>query len=180
MRHRSLVRFQPVRLPAPATPYGVPRSSRLSGLAARVEAELRTAELDLHAPDAVVQHDAHQAHRLTTHDRDGPCARQLAEDMHVGRSAWAGSMKKPRRRLGEGARVETLSHPRATALIMKRPAAEADGLCGQTLSAGFLRYTVAWPSATGKGILPAQAPDRRTTASSDWAGRAKSTTKVVA
>ena len=43
MGHRTLVRFQPVRLPAPTTPYGVPRSSRLSGLVARAEAEFRTA-----------------------------------------------------------------------------------------------------------------------------------------
>ena len=44
-----------------ATPDGVPRRSRLSGLAVRGEAELRAAKLDLFAPDAVVQHDAHQA-----------------------------------------------------------------------------------------------------------------------
>ena len=87
MRHRSLVRFQPVRLPAPATPYGVPRSSRLSGLVAGAEAEFRTAELDLLALDAVGQHDAHQAHHLTEHDRGGPCAYQLAKDMHLWRSS---------------------------------------------------------------------------------------------
>ena len=77
MGHRTLVRFQPVRLPAPATLYGVLRSSRLSGLVARVEAEFRTAELDLLALDAVGQHDVHQAHRLVDRDRDGPCANQL-------------------------------------------------------------------------------------------------------
>jgi hypothetical protein len=41
---------------------------RLSGLATRVETELLTAKLDLLAPHAVVQHDAHQAHRLTARD----------------------------------------------------------------------------------------------------------------
>ena len=69
---RPLVRFQPVRLPAPATPYGVPGRGRRSGWLARVEAEFRTAELDLLALDAVGQHDAHQAHRLVDRDRDGP------------------------------------------------------------------------------------------------------------
>jgi len=79
--------FSRFRLPAPATPYGVPGGSRLSGLVARVEAEFRTAELDLLALDAVGQHDAHQAHHLTERDRGGPCAYQLAEDMHLWRSS---------------------------------------------------------------------------------------------
>src|ERR1022692_2405669 len=110
MRHRSLVRFQPVRLAAPATPYGVPGGSRLSGLAVRVEAELAE-ELDLLAPQAVVQHDAHQAHYRTTHDRDGPCACQLAEGMHLWRSSWAGSMRNPRRRFGKRGVSGDLSPP---------------------------------------------------------------------
>ena len=84
--HRSCVRFQPVRLTALATPSGVPRRSRLSGLAARGEAELLAAKLDLLALDAVVQRDAHDAHCLTRGKRERPCACQLAEDMHLRRS----------------------------------------------------------------------------------------------
>jgi hypothetical protein len=86
-----------------ATPDGVPRRSRLSGLAVRGEAELHAAKLDLFAPDAVVQHDAHQAHRLTARDRDGPCACQLAEDMHLRRSSWGWIYEKARRRVANRA-----------------------------------------------------------------------------
>jgi hypothetical protein len=78
-----------------ATPNGVPRASRLSRLATRVETQLLTTQLDLLAPQSVVQDDAHEAHRRPGQGRDDSWVGQPAEDSHLWLSSWAGNEKAP-------------------------------------------------------------------------------------
>jgi hypothetical protein len=182
-RHRSLVRFQPVRLTAPVTPCGVPGDCRLSGLAGRGETELLTAKLDLHAPDAVVQHDAHQAHRRTTYDRNGPCARKLAEDMHLRRSSSGWIDEKapsPGRRSGREWGVSPHFPKGNCPGHEKGPPLQPVGHCGHKSAAG-IKYTRKVRSPASRGsVCQGQSPRPSGRSGPETALGAKSTTNIVA
>ncbi len=75
--------FGQFQLATRTTPTGVPRASRLCGLAAGDQTGLLAEQIDLLAPHPVVQDHAHEAHGLPGHGTDGSGTRQPAEDLHL-------------------------------------------------------------------------------------------------